>query len=155
MAFWSIPMKETMKKNPTSLNMLCWAWSKSRLQEQKKNDSNKIHSVVCKRWCSSDWKKELLFPHYYPCKCQIIENDKILTFCNLFPPKLTKKAILKLNDANLSPQKKKLNKILDKTKDKPVVFLCSICLTWSLITPSPPNTPPDPQPHYSLNKEQA
>jgi hypothetical protein len=69
-------------------------------------------------------KKRAIIPPLSPCKCQIIENDKILTF-----PPTNKKAILKLNDANLSPQKKKLNKILDKTKDKPVVFLCSICLT--------------------------
>ena len=62
MAFWSIPMKETMKKNPTSLNMLCWAWSKSRLQEQK----NPIRTKFI-QWSARDGalvieKKELLFP---------------------------------------------------------------------------------------------
>ena len=60
-------------------------------------------------------EKRAIIPPLSPCKCQIIENDKILTFCNL-SPQLTKKAILKLNDANLSPQKKKQTKFLTKQK---------------------------------------
>ena len=123
--------------------MLCWAWSKSRLQEQK----NPIRTKFI-QWSARDGalvieKKELLFPHYPPVNVKLLKMIRYRHFA-IYPPKLTKKAILKLNDANLSPQKKKQNKILDKTKDKPVVFLCSICLKWSLITPQAPQIPPRP-----------
>lgn len=66
-------------------------------------------------------------------------SNKILTFCNLLPRKLTKKSHIKIEWCQ--PLSSEKNKILDKTKDKPVVFLCSICLTWSLITPKPPKYP--------------
>lgn len=102
-------------KKPDKFEHVVLSLIKVAIARTKKPDSNKIHSVVCKRWCSSDWKKRAIIPRLSPCKCQIIENDKILTFCNL-SPQLTKKAILKLNDANLSPQKKNKTKFLTKQK---------------------------------------
>lgn len=89
-------------KKPDKFEHVVLSLIKVAIARTKKPDSNKIHSVVCKRWCSSDWKKRAIILRLSPCKCQIIENDKILTF-----PQTNKKAILKLNDANLPPQKTK------------------------------------------------
>jgi len=41
-------------------------------------------------------EKRAIIPPIPLCKCQIIENDKILTFCNLSPKKTNKKSHIKI-----------------------------------------------------------
>ena len=103
-------------KKPDKFEHVVLSLIKVAIARTKKPDSNKIHSVVCKRWCSSDWKKRAIILRLSPCKCQIIENDKISTFCNL-SPQTNKKSHIKIEWCQPpSSEKKKKTKFLTKQK---------------------------------------
>ena len=145
---WKKQWKKTDKFEHVVLSLI-----KVAIARTKKPDSNKIHSVVCKRWCSGDWKKRAIIPPLSPCKCQIIENDEILTFCNL-SPQLTKKAILKLNDANLSPQKKTEQNSWQNKRQASSVSLLNLPYMKPNYPQAPqiPPRPPNPITLWTKNK---
>ena len=151
MAFWSIPMKETMKKT-RQVWTCCVELDQSRDCKNKKtrfeqNSFSGLQEMVL--W----WlKKRAIIPPLSPCKCQIIENDKILTFCNL-SPQLTKKSHIKIEWCQPPQKKTKQNSWQNKRQASSVSLLNLPYMKPNYPqAPRIPPRPPNPITLWTKNK---